>query len=107
MSPSWTKTHQRTIQAGRRISRKQATDEHSLKAVVKIGNEINIDKTVQEVPNKSESIPIAGCGGLLSCEMFRISDNRPTDGGKVVSPMHRPRSTPQKHRLPASGTDFC
>jgi hypothetical protein len=27
--------------------------------------------------------------------------NRLTDGGEVVSPMHRPRSTPQKHDFPA------
>jgi hypothetical protein len=29
------------------------------------------------------------------------------DGGKVVSPTHRPRSTPQKHYFSASGTHFC
>jgi hypothetical protein len=32
--------------------------------------------------------------------MLRIPhylDNRLTDGGKVVSPTHRPRFTPQKH----------
>jgi hypothetical protein len=36
-----------------------------------------------------------------------LLDNQLTDGGKVVSPMHRPRSTPQKHYLYASGTHFC
>jgi hypothetical protein len=34
-------------------------------------------------------------------------DNRFTDGGKVVSPAHRPRSTPQKHYSSASATHFC
>jgi hypothetical protein len=41
--------------------------------------------------------------------MLRIPhclDNRLTDGGKVVSPLHRPRSTPQKHYLYAFGTHF-
>jgi hypothetical protein len=33
-------------------------------------------------------------------------DNWLTDGGKVVSPMHRPHSAPQKH-FSASGTRFC
>jgi hypothetical protein len=40
--------------------------------------------------------------------MLRIPqyvDNRLTDGSKVVSPTHRPRSTPQKH-FSASGTHF-
>jgi hypothetical protein len=42
--------------------------------------------------------------------MLRIPhclDNRLTDGGKAVSPKHRPRSTPQKHYCSASGTHFC
>jgi hypothetical protein len=42
--------------------------------------------------------------------MLRIShclDNRFRDGGKVVSPMHRPRFTPQKQYFSASGTHFC
>jgi hypothetical protein len=36
-------------------------------------------------------------------------DNLLTNGGEVVSPTHRPRSTPQKHytRISASGTHFC
>jgi hypothetical protein len=34
-------------------------------------------------------------------------DNRFTDGGEVVSPTHRLRSTPQKHYFSASGTHFC
>jgi hypothetical protein len=43
-------------------------------------------------------------------EMLRIPhclDSRFTDSGKVVSPTHQPRSTPQKHYLSASGTHFC
>jgi hypothetical protein len=42
--------------------------------------------------------------------MIRISHrlcNRLTDGGTVVSFTHRPRSTPQKHHVSASGTHFC
>jgi hypothetical protein len=34
-------------------------------------------------------------------------DNRLTDGGKVVSPTHRPRSDRQEHHFSASGTHFC
>jgi hypothetical protein len=47
-----------------------------------------------------KAIPVTGCGGLYGCEMLRIPhcvDNRLTDGGKVVSPTHRPHFTPQKH----------
>jgi hypothetical protein len=42
--------------------------------------------------------------------MLRIPhclDSLLTDGGKVVSPTLRPRSTPQKHYFSASGTHFC
>jgi hypothetical protein len=42
--------------------------------------------------------------------MLRIPhclDSRLTDGGKVVSPAYRPRSTPQKHYSTASGTHLC
>jgi hypothetical protein len=38
-------------------------------------------------------------GGLEGCKMLRIPnclDNRLTDVGKIVSPTHRPRSTPQE-----------
>jgi hypothetical protein len=48
--------------------------------------------------------------GLWGCEMLRIPhciDNRLTDDGKVVSPMHPPPSTPQKHYFSAPGTRFC
>jgi hypothetical protein len=34
-------------------------------------------------------------------------DIRLTAGGKVVSPTHRPRYTPQKHYFSASGTHLC
>jgi hypothetical protein len=40
---------------------------------------------------KSKAIPVTGSGGLTGCEMLRIPpclDDRLTDGGKVVSPMH-------------------
>jgi hypothetical protein len=63
-----------------------------------------------EVKSKSEAIPVTGCGGLYGYEMLRIPhllDNRHKDGGKVVSPTHRPRSTPQEHYFSASGTHFC
>jgi hypothetical protein len=33
-------------------------------------------------------------------------DNRLTDSGKVICPMHRLRSTPQKHYFSVSGTHF-
>jgi hypothetical protein len=33
-------------------------------------------------------------------------NNQLTDGGKVVRPTHRPRSTPQKHYFSASGAFF-
>jgi hypothetical protein len=42
--------------------------------------------------------------------MLRIPhclDSRLTGGGKVVSPTHFPRSTPQKHYLSVSGSHFC
>jgi hypothetical protein len=42
--------------------------------------------------------------------MLRIPhclDNRLTNGGKVVSPMHPPHFTPYKHYFSASGTDIC
>jgi hypothetical protein len=42
--------------------------------------------------------------------MLRIPqcpDSLLTDGGKSVSPTHRPRSPPQKHYFLASGTQFC
>jgi hypothetical protein len=48
---------------------------------------------------KSKAIHVTGCGGLKGCEMLRIPHclhNRILDGGKVVSPIHRPHFTPQK-----------
>jgi hypothetical protein len=44
------------------------------------------------------AIPVTGCGGLQGCGMLRIPHclgSRLTDGGKVVSLTHRPRSTPR------------
>jgi hypothetical protein len=38
---------------------------------------------------RSKAIPVIGRGSLY------VED--PTDGGKVVRPTHRPRSTPQEH----------
>jgi hypothetical protein len=59
---------------------------------------------------KSKAISLTGRGGLYGCEMLRILYclyNRLTDGGKVVGPTHRPRSTPQKYYLPDFGTHLC
>jgi hypothetical protein len=59
---------------------------------------------------KKKIIPVTGCGGLLRCEVLRIPyslDNRLIDGGKIVSPTHRPRSSPQKRHFYPSGTHFC
>jgi hypothetical protein len=44
---------------------------------------------------KSKAISVTGREGLQGCEMLRIPrclDNRLIDGGKVVSPTHRPHS---------------
>jgi hypothetical protein len=60
--------------------------------------------------SKSKAIPVTDRGGLWGCETLRIPhclDNRLIDGGKVVRPTHRPRSTPQKRYFSASGTNFC
>jgi hypothetical protein len=59
----------------------------------------------QILKSKSEAIPATGRGGAYGCEMLRIPhclDNRLTDGGKLASPKHRPRSTPHKHCFPAT-----
>jgi hypothetical protein len=58
----------------------------------------------------SKTISVAGRGGLEGCEMLRIPHslhNRLTDGGKVVSPTHQPRSTLQNYYFSAFGTHFC
>jgi hypothetical protein len=57
--------------------------------------------------SKTRAVPVRRHGGLQACEMLRIPNclnNQLTDGGKVVSPWHRPRSTPQEHYFSASGT---
>jgi hypothetical protein len=57
-----------------------------------------------------KAIPVTGRGGLYGCEMLRIPhciDSWLTDGGKFVSPTHRPRCAPQKHYFSASGAHFC
>jgi hypothetical protein len=44
-----------------------------------------------------KAILVTGLGGLKGCQILRIPhrlDNRLTDGGKVVSPMHRLHFTP-------------
>jgi hypothetical protein len=49
---------------------------------------------------KRKAIPISGRGSLWDFDMLRISqclDSWLTDGGKAVSPTHRPLCTPQKH----------
>jgi hypothetical protein len=60
---------------------------------------------------QSKAISVPGLEGLYCCGMLRIPhclDNRLTDGGKVVSPTHRPHFTPQKHDyFNVSGTHFC
>jgi hypothetical protein len=48
----------------------------------------------------AKAIPVTCRGGLWCCQMLKIPhclDSRLTDGGKVVSPTHRLRSTTQKH----------
>jgi hypothetical protein len=60
--------------------------------------------------SKSKAIPVTGLGGLSGCERLRIPyfiDNWLKDGGKVVSPTHRPHFTPQKYYCSASGINFC
>jgi hypothetical protein len=57
-----------------------------------------------------KTLPVAGRGDLQGCQRLRIPHclhSRLTDGGKVVSLTHRPRSTPQKHYFSASGIHFC
>jgi hypothetical protein len=60
---------------------------------------------------KSKAIPVTGRGDLWGCEMLSIPhylDNGLRDGGKVVSPKHRPLFIPQKHYyFYVSGTHFC
>jgi hypothetical protein len=68
------------------------------------------NRVLQIIYLKTKDIPETGRGGPKGCEMFWIPhclDNRLTDGGKVVSPTHRTRSTPEKHYFSVSGTHFC
>jgi hypothetical protein len=63
----------------------------------------------ENISLRNLAIPVTGRGGLWRFEILRIPhclDNRLTDGGKVVSLKHRPRSIPQKH-FSTSGTHFC
>jgi hypothetical protein len=49
----------------------------------------------------SKATPVTGRGGLQDCEMLipHFLGNRVTDGGEIVSPMHKLRFTPQKDLL--------
>jgi hypothetical protein len=71
-------------------------------------NEVFIADSVKK---KVKLSPLTGLEGLQGCEMLRIPhylDNRLTDGGKVVSPMHPPHFTLQEHyHFHVSGTHFC
>jgi hypothetical protein len=66
-----------------------------------------VGKFYNQKSKKKKAIPVEA----YRAEMLRIShclDNRLTDGGKVVSPMHPPHITPQKHYyFYVSGTHFC
>jgi hypothetical protein len=60
-------------------------------------------------PLKSKAVPVTDRGGVQGWEILGIPHclySRLTDGGKVVSTKHRPRSTRQNH-FSASGTHFC
>jgi hypothetical protein len=65
----------------------------------------------KEEEEEEEAMPVTGLGGLEGSEMSRIPhclDSRLIDGGKVVSPTHRPHFTPQKlFFYKISGTHFC
>jgi hypothetical protein len=54
----------------------------------------------------SKAIPVTGRGGPYGCETSRLPqflENRLTDGGEVVSLLHRPPFTHRKNL----GTHFC
>jgi hypothetical protein len=66
--------------------------------------------TTTTTTTKCKVLSVTGRGGLQGCEMLRIPhclDNWLTDGGNVVSPMHRPHFTPQKYYFSACGNHFC
>jgi hypothetical protein len=55
-------------------------------------------------------VPVTGRGALFGCEMLGITlclDSLFTDGVKVVSFTHLPRSVPQKHYFSSSGVYLC
>jgi hypothetical protein len=59
--------------------------------------------------SESKAIPVTGLSGLKGCGMLRIPHclaSWLTNGGKVVSPILRPRSNLQKRYFSASGTHF-
>jgi hypothetical protein len=63
---------------------------------VSMQNCICIIKAQEKI--ESKVITVTGRGGLQGCEILKIPhclDSRLTDGCKVVSPSHRPRSTPR------------
>jgi hypothetical protein len=68
---------------------------------------IFISNICENALKKRKDISITGREGLQGCEMLKSPhciDKQLTDGGKVVSPTHRPRSTPQEHYFSASDT---
>jgi hypothetical protein len=78
-----------------------------------VRSEVHTESTLplRQQKKKNKAILATGRGGLYGCEMLRIPHclgNGHTDGGKVVSPTHRPHFTPEKHYyFYVSGTHFC
>jgi hypothetical protein len=71
---------------------------------------LSVNLSVRSFCDDQEAIPATGRGGLYGYEMLRIPhclDSRLTDGGKIVSPANRQRSTRQKLYFSASGIHFC
>jgi hypothetical protein len=78
-----------------------------LNVLLQIANKIGLQKKIY--PTCDVISPDFHKNLLQGCEMLRIPhclDNRLTDGSKVVSPTHPPRSTPQEHYFSVSGTRF-
>jgi hypothetical protein len=66
-------------------------------------------RSTTDPTNLTRARTMGAAAGCFS-EVLRIPyclDNRPIDGGKVISPTHRPHSTPKKYYFSASGTHFC